>query len=347
MRFRFLLLLLPVLLGACTKTDQPVQLDFIGSTTLTSGNRLASPNDTLRTRAFAVGNDNLLQRLRVTVNYSYGLFPFLYPVPLSGFDPEDGPPAREIVYLDSLLEVTPGARPDDPRGGEFLFENRFAARSTSGTELWQYTATDVMSASAARAYRLTVRKPDSAAVFHTYTALIRPFPGSPVAVSNLPVADRFLRDRARVFLNLRSGLLLPKYSLLNKQGTLQGNQPLVDLVCVSNGANTVIRFDSPAADSLRNKLSSASWLVANRRRTRLLRTGLTEAAFLAANTTAAFAAAFSVGQPFTSDSLSTGPLASGSVLAFRTGEGYYGLLRVSTLVPGTSPLVNCSVRVQK
>ena len=185
MRFRLLLLLLPVLLGACSKKDQPVQLDFIGNTTLTSGNRVVNPNDTLRTRAFAVGNDNLLQRLRVTVSYSFGLFPYLYPVPISGFDPKNAPGAREVVYMDSLISpiLSTPTYTSPYRGGEFLFENRFAARSTSGTELWQYTATDAASESAARAFRLTVRKPDSAAVFHNYTTLIRPVPGSPVAVS--------------------------------------------------------------------------------------------------------------------------------------------------------------------
>ncbi|OGX83741.1 hypothetical protein BEN47_17205 [Hymenobacter lapidarius] len=349
MRFRLLLLLLPVLLGACSKKDQPVQLDFIGSTTLTSGNRVVSPNDTLRTRVFAVGNDNLLQRLRVTVSYSFGLFPYLYPVPISGFDPKNAPGAREVVYMDSLISpiLNTPTYTSPYRGGEFLFENRFSARSTSGTELWQYTATDAASESAARAYRLTVRKPDSAAVFHNYTALIRPLPGSPVTVSALPVADRPLRNRARVFLNLRSGLLLPKYSLLNKEASLQSNQPLVDVICVSNAANTIIRLDSPAADSLKNKLSAASWPVANRRRTRLLRTSLTATTFAAASTTTAFATAFANGQPFTADSLSTGPLVNGSVVAFRTGEGYFGLLLVANLVPGTSPLLNCTVRVQK
>ena len=349
MRFRFLLLLLPVLLGACSKTDRPVQLDFIGNTTLISGNRVVNPNDTLRTRAFAVGNDNLLNRLRVTVSYSFGLFPYLYPVPISGFNPNDAPGPREVVFMDSLITpiLSTPTYTSPYRGGEFLFENRFSARSTSGTELWQYTASDVMRESASRAYRLTVRKPDSAAVFHNYTALIRPLAGSPVSVSALPEADRPLRNRARVFLNLRSGLLLPKYALLNKEASLQPNQPLVDVVCVANGANTVIRLDSPAADSLKNKLSSVSWPTSNRRRTRLLRTALTATTFAAASTTAAFAAAFANGQPFTTDSLSTGPLSNGSVVAFRTGEGYFGLLLVSDLAPGTSPLLNCSVRVQK
>ena len=349
MRFRFLLLLLPVLLGACSKTDRPVQLDFIGNTTLISGNQVVNPNDTLRTRAFAVGNDNLLNRLRVTVSYSFGLFPYLYPVPISGFNLNDAPGPREVVFMDSLITpiLSTPTYTSPYRGGEFLFENRFSARSTSGTELWQYTASDVMRESASRAYRLTVRKPDSAAVFHNYTALIRPLAGSPVAVSALPEADRPLRNRARVFLNLRSGLLLPKYALLNKEASLQPNQPLVDVVCVANGANTVIRLDSPAADSLKNKLSSVSWPTSNRRRTRLLRTALTANTFAAASTTAAFAAAFANGQPFTTDSLSTGPLSNGSVVAFRTGEGYFGLLLVSNLAPGTSPLLNCSVRVQK
>ena len=71
MRFRpFLFLLLPLLLAACAKTNAPLRLDFIGLTTLVSGARSVSPNDTLVTRIYAVSNDNQLQRLRVSVTNS-------------------------------------------------------------------------------------------------------------------------------------------------------------------------------------------------------------------------------------------------------------------------------------
>ena len=99
MRFCLLLLLLSALLGACSKTNAPVQLDFIGSTALTSGSKVVNPNDTLTTRAYAVGNDNLLKRLRITVRYEPGPSPILYPIPLSNYDPATATPL-EVVYLE-------------------------------------------------------------------------------------------------------------------------------------------------------------------------------------------------------------------------------------------------------
>ncbi|GAB3292076.1 hypothetical protein ACFQT0_07480 [Hymenobacter humi] len=335
MRFRLLLFLLPVLLGACSKPAQPVRLDFIGNTTLTSGSRVVNANDTLSTKAYAVAKDNLLKRLRITVRYEPGPSPVLYPVPISGFNPNNAPGPQEIVYLDSLIKPTAAAQES-----EYLFENQFSARSTSGAERWQYTAIDAADGSASRAYRLTVRKADSAAVFHNYTTVIRPVPGSPLAAS-------VLHDRARVFLSLRDGLLLPKYAVRNNEASVQANQQLIDLVCVANRAGTTIRLDATAADSLSRKLAPSSWPVANRRRTRLLNTRLTATEFGNARTTGSFASAFAVGTAATRDSLSTGVLARGNVVAFRTANGYYGLLLVSDLVPGTSPRLNCSIKVQK
>lgn len=342
MRFRLLLLLLPVLLAACSKTDAPIQLDFIGNTTLTSSNRTVSPNDTLTTRVYAVGNDNLLRRLRITVAYDPGLSPIRYPTPLASFDPRNAPANEEIVYLDSLITpitTTPGYT-SPYRGGEYVFENRFSARSTSGTELWQYSVTDATGESASRAYRLTVRKADSAAVFHNYALLMRPEPRTDAAADTL-------RNRARVFLNLRYGLLLPKYALLNNQASLQANQPLVDVVCLTNSGGTTIRLAGTAAAELSSRLSSGRWPVANRNRTRLLQTSLTDTDFGNADTTPDFVAAFVAGRPFVADSLSTGTLTKGSVLAFRTAAGYYGLMLIADLVPGTFPRLNCSIKVQK
>jgi len=339
MRFRLLLLLLPVLLGACSKTAAPVRLDFIGNTTLTSGSKVVAPTDTLTTRAYALSNDNLLERLRITVTYDRGLSPIVYPVPLTGYDPKTGPDPQTILYLDSLITPVIGTNAGDPRGGEYLFENRFSARATSGSELWQYTATDASGESASRAYRLTVRKPDSAAVYHSYSLSLRPQPRSAAALDPL-------RDRAHVFLNLHYGLLLPKYAVLNNEGTVQENQQLVDLICAVRGTN--IALEAPAYAGQLPFLSAAKWPV--RRVTRLRRTGLSSDDFAKALTDNAFNAVFNSGQLFASnspDSLSTGTLAKNQVVAFRTVEGKTGLLLVSDVVLGTAPLVRCTVKVQK
>lgn len=338
MRFRLLLLLLPVLLGACSKTAAPVRLDFIGNTTLTSGSRVVGPTDTLTTRAYAVGNDNLLQRLRISVTYDRGLAPIVYPVPLSDYDPKTGPDPQTILYLDSLIKPVIGGNSNAPRGGEYLFENRFAARATSGSELWQYTVTDVAGESASRAYRLTVRKPDSAAVYHNYALSLRPQPRSAVASDPL-------RDQARVFLNLHYGLLLPKYAVLNSEGTVRENQLLVDLICAVRGSN--VALEAPAYAGQLPFLPAAKWPV--RRVTRLRRTSLSSDDFSKAATTAAFTTAFNSGQLFANspDSLSTGTLAKNQVVAFRTAEGKTGLLLVADVVLGTAPVVRCTVRVQK
>ncbi|SFQ76579.1 hypothetical protein [Hymenobacter arizonensis] len=341
MRFRLLYVFLPLLLGACSKAKGPVRLDFIGNTALTSSNRTASPNDTLSTRAYAVGGESLLRRLRIEVTYTPGLSPILYPLPISNFDADNAPASQTLVYLDSLITPLFSTRnyTSPYKGGEYIFDNRFSARSTSGIEQWTYTATDADGQSASRSYRITVSKADSAAVFHNYTVLMRPQPAT---------ATDTLRNRARVFLNLRYGLLLPRYAVLNNETTVQPNQRLIDLVCVTNSTGATIRLDGPASDSLGRRLSTARWPRANRNATRLLRTSLTAAQFAEARTTANFVSAFAAGTPFfTSDSLSTGVLAQNNVIAFRTGEGYYGLLLVGQLVPGTSPLLNCSIKVQK
>lgn len=337
MRLRLLLLFLPVLLGACAKTNAPVRLDFIGTAALTSGSKVVRPTDTLTTRAYAVGNDNELRRLRVTLKHEPTRNPFFYPTPLSSYKPKDTPNDDELVYLDSVLVL---ASPPDRNfsGRELLFQNKFAVRSTSGTELWRYTATDAKGQSASRAYRLTARKPDSAAVVHSYAALLRPLPAS------TPPAPG--RDQARVFLSLRSGLLLPKYALINVENSVQANQQLIDLVAVARN-NTVSLIAPKDVNTL--VLNAASWPVANRRATQLRQTGLSATDFNNAATDAALVTAFTNGLPLP-DPFNTGPLAKGQVLAFAIAEGpqnLVGLLLVSDLVLGTSPTVSCLVKIQK
>ena len=343
MRFRFFLLFaLPVLLCACAKTDAPVRLDFIGNSALTSGNRTAGAGDTLTTRAYAmVGKDNTLTRLRITVQYEPTRTPFLYPVPATSYNPANTPNDNEVVYLDSTLARASAPNPDFT-GPELIFQNKFSSRTTSGTELWRYVVTDAKDQTANRALRLTVRKPDSLAVFHNYTAILRPVPPGPGTV---PAAELGQRDRARVFLNLRSGLVLAKYSLLNLQNGLQANQPLVDLICVASG--TGLSLNAPAATSMTGGLNASRWPLTKRNRTRLLNTSLSVTDFGNAKTTNNFVAAFAGGTPLAPDSLSTGPLAKNKVLAFRTAEGLTGLILIVDLIPGASPVLNGSIKVQK
>ncbi|WP_201982694.1 hypothetical protein [Hymenobacter rubidus] len=330
MRFCLLLLCLPVLLASCSKTATPVRLDFIGTSSLTSGNKTVGPNDTLSTRVYAVGADKPLKRLRITVTYDPGLTPITYPLPLSSFDPtKNAPAAQELIYLDSLIAPLP----QDPSGREYLFVNQFGARATSGTEQWQYTATDTQGATASRAYRLTARKPDSAAVYHSYTALLRPVPVNPIG-----------KTRARVFLNLHYGLLLPKYALVNQEASLLANQNLVDLICLTNSTGTALRLSAPA-DTQAIKPNSVNW--PSRRSTQLRRTNLTSDQFSAAVTTAAFETAFNAGAAFTANPLSTGTLTKDQVIAFKTADGLTGLLRVSDVVLGSAPVLTCLIRVQK
>ncbi|WP_310398159.1 hypothetical protein [Hymenobacter sp.] len=346
MRIRFLLLALPALITACgDKTNGPVRLDFIGTAALVSGNRLANPNDTLSTRAYAVGNDNRLKRLLITVKYEPTKNPIVYPLPLTAYDPTDTPDDEELVYLDSLITPVETGAANAPRGGEYVFQNRFTARSTSGTELWRYTVTDATGQSASRAYRLTVRNPDSTAVFHSYTALIRPVPSTVTTPDSVRLPAQ---ARARVFLNLRSGLLLPKYALVNQDASVQANQQLIDLICAAN--STAISLNTPTNNSVVN-LSLQAWPPANRRATELRRTAFTITQFNGAVTTDAFVAAFTGGSSFAPDSSSTGALAKDQVIAFRTSESgqttYNGLLLVTDVAAGTAPLLKCSVKVQK
>jgi hypothetical protein len=343
MRFRLLLLCLPALLGACSKVGAPVRLDFIGATGLTSGNRTVGASDTLITRAYAEGNDNDLTHMRITVKYEPARKPILYPLPLTSYDPTKAPTDEALVYVDSLIDRTPPDANGNPRGGSFLFTNRFTARSTSGTELWEYTATDQNQASATRVFRLTVRKTDSAAVFHNYTVRFRP-PVVP-ATRPLPADVRAVRDQSLTFLNMRSGVLLPRYSLINQSNSLIGNQQLVDLICVAS--NTTVSLTAPTnVTSL--GITATNW--PTRRPTQLRATGLDMVAFNNASTTAFFNTTFDNGTRFGADSLSTGTLTKGQIIAFRVNEdnqNYTGLLLVSDIVLGTAPRVTCLVKVQK
>ncbi|MFD2722102.1 hypothetical protein ACFST9_25510 [Hymenobacter monticola] len=341
MRFRHLMLIcLPALLAACSKTNGPVRLDLIGASSLTSGNRTVSPNDTLTTRVYAVSNDDSLKRLHVEVAYSPGLSPISYPTPVSSFDPDKAPDDQTIVYLDSLIKPVFKASDPPPAGGEYLFNNAFVARATSGTEQWQYTIKDKKGESASRALRLTVRKADSAAVYHSYTAQLRPVPRNRAVPAST-------RDSRRVFLNLRTGLLLPKYAVLNRETTVQSNQLLVDLIAFSPDGNYV-SLNAPADTSI-FKLSPQRWPRNNRKATVLRATRLNDTDFTNITTVAAINNAFTAGTAFINP-FNTDVLARNQVVAFQVTEKsvtYTGLLLVNNIVLGTSPQFTCSVKVTK
>ncbi|GAB3655777.1 hypothetical protein GCM10027594_28740 [Hymenobacter agri] len=335
-----------VLLAACAKTDAPVRLDFVGASGLTSGNRTVGVGDTLVTHAYAVGNDHALKSLRVEVRYEPGPAPILYPVPTSSFDKANAPQARTITYLDSLL---PASNSGASRGTDALLINGLMARTTSGQETWTYTATDDTDQTAARSYRLTVRKADSAAVFHSYSLILRPVPrraARPAAV----------RDSRRVFLNLRYGLLLPRYSVLNGSQSLQGNQVLVDLICNATQTGNAVALVAPADTASRLPRRDVRWPEANRRATEIRAQGLSPTQFSSATTNAAIQAAFGASAPYQypsgiSSTGTTGPLAANQVIAFKafdeSGTPYYGLLQVTAFTGGTNPLLTCQVKVQK
>ena len=348
MRIRSLFFCVPALalLASCAKTDAPVRLDFVGGTGLLSGSRTVAAGDTLMTRAYAVGNDKQpLKSLRIQVAYEPGPAPILYPVPTSSFDKGNAPKALTLTYLDSLLPAgSPGA-------GETLFANGLMARTTSGKETWTYTAIDAGGQTAARGYHLTVHKSDSAAVFHGYLLVLRPLPRkAPRAAS--------VRASRRVFLNLRSGLLLPRYSVLNNTGpnntnTLQANQALIDLVCVANHTGTTVSLAAPADTASRVPLS---WTTDRSRVAEVHALGLNASQFTNASTPASFVAAFNASLPYQypagpASDKTTGPLAKDQIVAFKAyddaGVAYYGLFQVTAFTGGTNPVLTCQVKVQK
>ena len=345
MRIRLLFICLPALalLAACAKTDAPVRLDFVGGTGLTSGSRTVAAGDTLVTHAYAVGNDQPLKRLHIEVTYEPGPAPILYPVPTNSFKPENAPKAFTLIYLDSILPVS---RTGADSIKQTLFANGLMARTTSGKETWTYTVTDVSGQTAARGYHFTVHKFDSAAVFHSYPLVLRPLPLASARPYNM-------RDSRRVFLNLRYGLLLPRYALLNNSASVQTNQALIDLVCVANQAGTTVSLVAPA-DAASHL--PQSWITDPRRTTQVHLTNLSAAQFTDAATTAAFTTAFDGGAAYhpagsPANDKTTGPLATGQVVAFKAFDDnltpYYGLLQATALTTGTNPVLTGQVKVQK
>jgi len=312
-------LLAGALAGCGAKATGPLALYFVGSTRFTTGNRTVGPADTLATNLYALADTtdraNYLTKFTVTVRYSPRRAPFAYPNPINQFI--NNLPADSVTFMDSTLA---GGR--RPRPGDFLYTPMFGARTTAGTERWTFTARAQKGDPTARSFTLAVRRSDSTAVFHNYTLNLR-VPASTVA--------------ARRFIDLKSGLALPAYSVLSSPISPSNIelQQLTDLIVLPDG----LRLVSPDSASLYAPLSDTRWLQSNRRRTRFRLTTLGRAGFTSQQDTVA------IRDQFTGAGRAYLPaLAINQVYAFRAtnpagaaGRGsVYGLLLIENVPSGTN-----------
>jgi len=321
---RFVLILFSGLLlaGCGAKSSGPLALYFISSSRFTSGNRTSvGAADTLATSLYAITSDksNPLTHFTATVAYSPRREPFAYPAQLNLFFNNVGADP-EVTYLDTTLT-----------GEDFLYTSVFGARATAGTERWTFTAKDQSGNTSSRSFVLAVRRTDSLDIYHDYTFRLR-VPATTVS--------------ARRFLDLKSGLALPAYSVVGQvpNPTLQ---QLTDVIVLPDGLRLVSPDTLSQASSLL-RLNDTRWPTANRRRTRFQLTALTPTGFTSARDSVAIQQAF------------TGPgrayiraLATDQVYAFQAyrADGItpiYGLLRVLSVPNGTSAVgLQLQVRIAK
>ena len=329
---RRILRILPLLLAlACTKSTvtPAVRLDFVGGSRFTSSTRTLNPTtpaDTLASKIY-VQSDTTLQRLQIRLTSSPTRTPVLYS--LSGIAAVPLKPDTTLVYLDSLLPA---------HTKDLAFTNLLSARTSSGIDLWEYTATDSRGSTASRAYRLVLRRPDSTAVVQSYRLYVSPVPYRSPALTPA-------QDRAFAYVGLRQGLLLPHFAVATQSAAIQA---LIDVVCIASGAD--IRLASTA---------SASLTVATKptQRTELVSTGLKSTDFPGLTTNVLLRAAFTGGSAYPAagssfDALVTTPLVKGSVIAFRITDSKtplqkYGALLVADLVRTPTAIVTCQVLVEK
>lgn len=323
---RYLLLFLSLtFLAACSndKNNTGQRLDFVGTTRLTSSNRTGlGPADTLASRVYAEATDSrqILTRLRITVTYMPRRNPFVYPTPVSSLirDLIDNNPDPAFIYLDTLLTNSP----QGTNAQNFLFTSVFGVRTTTGSERWQYELLDPSeNVVASRAFKLSMRRPDSLLTYNEYTFKL-----------GVPASGR----AARRFLHLRPGLALPAYTVLSVSNQLSPQQKALqdstDLIMQPDG----LTITSPDAAML--VLNSTRWSGA-RRATRIYLTSLTATAF-ASQTTNATIAAIYTNSAATAPTLGTtvGPVQAAQVYVFRTGgpTPRYGLMQVLSVPTSTT-----------
>lgn len=313
-----------VLVAGCAKVSGPLSLYFVGSSRFTTGNRTGiGPADTLATNLYAVANDKngSVTHFTATVTYAPQRAPFAYPTPITLFI-NNVPPDPEVTYLDSTM-----TSPD------FLYTPLFGARTTSGTERWTFTATDNNNNMSARAFVLSVRRTDSLAIYHDYTLKLR-VPATGVA--------------ARRFIDLKSGLALPAYSVLGGAATPTASaatlQQLTDVVVLPDG----LRLAAPDTVGALAPFNTTRWPAGNRRSTRFRLTTLLPADFTSAQDVV------TIQNQFTGAGRAYVPaLALNQVYAFRTVNvggivPVYGLLLVRSVPNGTSTVgLQLEVRLAK
>jgi hypothetical protein len=323
MRLLLVVLGVSLLAGCGAKVNGPLALYFVGSSRFTTGNKTnVGPGDSLATNLYALASDNnTLKHFRATVAYSPQREPFAYPALLASFI-NNVPADKEVVFMDSTLT-----------GKDFLFTPVFGVRTTAGTERWTFTATDKDNNTSSRSFVLSVRRSDSLAVFNSYSLRLR-VPAAGVA--------------ARRFIDLKSGIALPAYSVVGNASIPNAASPdtalqrLTDLVVLPDG----LRLISP--DTAGALLSSTRWLVANRSRTRFRLTNLTPTDFTSAQDTVAIQNQFvGAGRAYLP------VLALNQVYAFQAnrftaGRPVYGLLLVRGIPNSTSTAgLQLDVRVAK
>ncbi|QKG58463.1 hypothetical protein GKZ68_18600 [Hymenobacter sp. BRD128] len=333
MRFLLGVLSVGLLAGCGAKTNGPLALYFVGSSRFTTGNKTGlGPADTLATNLYAITDTttdktNHLTHFTATVRYTPQRAPFAYPTPITSFI--NNVPADSLVtFMDSTLTR-----------GDFLYTPVFGVRTTAGTERWTFTVQDKVNGSSARSFVLAMRRADSLVVFHDYTLKLR-VPATGVA--------------ARRFLDLKSGLALPAYSVLgntvvNKKSIgpasdAQALQQLTDVLILPDG----LRLVSPDSASQHTPLDPIRWPVANRRSTRFRLTTFSATDFTSAQDV------MTIQNQFTGTGRAYLPaLAVNQVYAFRafrptSNTPVYGLMLVRSVPNGTSAVgLQLEVRLAK
>ncbi|RYY18304.1 MAG: hypothetical protein EOO36_08495, partial [Cytophagaceae bacterium] len=228
-----------LLLVGCTKVYGPQRLDFINTTRYTSSNRTGlAAADTLASRVYAENTDAKgasLGRLVVTVTYQPRRNPFLYPTPVSALSLDSlNKNPQDFVFLDSTLAAGTNT---------FLLTTTYGVRTTTGLERWTYDLYNTSNdKTASRAIQLSMRRPDSLAIYQDYTLkLVIPAVGVPSGVR--------LKSTRR-YLSLLAGLALPGYTVLRASGPADSTsaqaraQRLIDLVILPDGL-TIASLNAP------------------------------------------------------------------------------------------------------
>jgi len=321
---RVLLVLFSALLlaGCGAKSSGPLSLYFLSSTRFTSGNRTAvGAADTLATSLYALTDtstdrSNHLTRFTATVTYSPRREPFAYPTQLNLFQ-NNLAPDDPVTILDTTLTR-----------GDFLYTTVFGARTTAGTERWDFTAQDKSGNTSARFFVVSVRRTDSLAVYNDYPLRLV-----------VPATTK----SARRFIDLKSGLALPAYSVVGgvPNATLQ---KLTDVIVLPDG----LRLASPDTLGAISGLSSTRWPVANRSQTRFRLTTLVPDGYSSTQS------ANDIQNQFTGTGRAyIRSLAKDQVYAFKAikPDGttpVYGLIRVVSVPNGTSTVgLQLQVRTAK